>query len=276
MKKKITYKALQEACIYVQKQLPYQPKVALVLGSGLGEFADQLTIDAKIPYADIPHFPVSTVAGHDGCFMLGRVEGCPVLIMKGRVHYYEGYSMQEVVMPVRVMQMLGAKILILTNAAGGINASYKPGILVRITDQITSFVPSPLIGANLDSIGTRFPDMSHVYDTELGKQMEAVAKKQRIALEEGVYLQTTGPNYETPAEIRMFRTLGADLVGMSTACEAMAARHAGMRVVGVSCVTNMAAGMSKVELNHKEVQETADRVAQDFQTLIYKFIAEIG
>ena len=276
MKKKITYKALQEACIYVQKQLPYQPKVALVLGSGLGEFADQLTIDPKIPYADIPHFPVSTVAGHDGCFMLGRVEGCPVLIMKGRVHYYEGYSMQEVVMPVRVMQMLGAKILILTNAAGGINASYKPGILVRITDQITSFVPSPLIGANLDSIGTRFPDMSHVYDTELGEQMEAVAKKQRIALEEGVYLQTTGPNYETPAEIRMFRTLGADLVGMSTACEAMAARHAGMRVVGVSCVTNMAAGMSKVELNHKEVQETADRVAQDFQTLIYKFIAEIG
>lgn len=276
MKKKITYKELQEACIYVQTQLSYQPEVALVLGSGLGEFADQLTIDAKIPYADIPHFPVSTVAGHDGCFMLGRVEGCPVLIMKGRVHYYEGYSMQEVVMPVRVMQMLGAKILILTNAAGGINASYKPGILVRITDQITSFVPSPLIGANLDSIGTRFPDMSHVYDTELGEQMEAVAKKQRIALEEGVYLQTTGPNYETPAEIRMYRTLGADLVGMSTACEAMAARHAGMRVVGVSCVTNMAAGMSKTELNHKEVQETADRVAQDFQTLIYKFIAEIG
>lgn len=276
MNKKITYKELQEACIYVQTRLPYQPKVALVLGSGLGEFTDQLTIDAKIPYADIPHFPVSTVAGHDGCFMLVRVEGCPVLIMKGRVHYYEGYSMQEVVMPVRVMQMLGAKILILTNAAGGINASYKPGILVRITDQITSFVPSPLIGANLDSIGTRFPDMSHVYDIELGEQMESVAKKQRIALEEGVYLQTTGPNYETPAEIRMFRTLGADLVGMSTACEAMAARHAGMRVVGVSCVTNMAAGMSKVELNHKEVQETADRVAQDFQTLIYKFIAEIG
>lgn len=276
MNKKITYKELQEACIYVQTRLPYQPKVALVLGSGLGEFADQLTIDAKIPYADIPHFPVSTVAGHDGCFMLVRMEGCPVLIMKGRVHYYEGYSMQEVVMPVRVMQMLGAKILILTNAAGGINASYKPGILVRITDQITSFVPSPLIGANPDSIGTRFPDMSHVYDIELGEQMESVAKKQRIALEEGVYLQTTGPNYETPAEIRMFRTLGADLVGMSTACEAMAARHAGMRVVGVSCVTNMAAGMSKVELNHKEVQETADRVAQDFQTLIYKFIAEIG
>lgn len=276
MKKEITYKELQEACAYVQTRLPYLPEVALVLGSGLGEFADQLTIDAKIPYGDIPHFPVSTVAGHDGCFMLGRVEGCPVLIMKGRVHYYEGYSMPEVVMPVRVMRMLGAQILILTNAAGGINASYKPGILVRITDQITSFVPSPLIGTNMDAIGTRFPDMSHVYDTELGERMEAVARKQGIGLEEGVYLQTTGPNYETPAEIRMYRMLGADLVGMSTACEAMAARHAGMRVVGVSCVTNMAAGMSKTELNHKEVQETADRVAQDFQTLIYKFIAEIG
>lgn len=276
MIKEITYKELQEACAYVQTRLPYQPEVALVLGSGLGEFADQLTIDAKIPYGEIPYFPVSTVAGHDGCFMLGRVEGCPVLIMKGRVHYYEGYSMQEVVMPVRVMRMLGTQILILTNAAGGINASYKPGILVRITDQITSFVPSPLIGANMDAIGTRFPDMSHVYDTELGERMESVARKQGIGLEEGVYLQTTGPNYETPAEIRMYRALGADLVGMSTACEAMAARHAGMRVVGVSCVTNMAAGMSKTELNHKEVQETADRVAQDFQTLIYKFIAEIG
>lgn len=276
MKKEITYKELQEACAYVQTRLPYLPEVALVLGSGLGEFADQLTIDAKIPYGDIPHFPVSTVAGHDGCFMLGRVEGCPVLIMKGRVHYYEGYSMQEVVMPVRVMRMLGTQILILTNAAGGINASYKPGILVRITDQITSFVPSPLIGTNMDAIGTRFPDMSHVYDTELGERMESVARNQGIGLEEGVYLQTTGPNYETPAEIRMYRALGADLVGMSTACEAMAARHAGMRVVGVSCVTNMAAGMSKAELNHKEVQETADRVAQDFQTLIYKFIAEIG
>lgn len=276
MKKEITYKELQEACAYVQTRLPYLPEVALVLGSGLGEFADQLTIDAKIPYGDIPHFPVSTVAGHDGCFMLGRVEGCPVLIMKGRVHYYEGYSMQEVVMPVRVMRMLGTQILILTNAAGGINASYKPGILVRITDQITSFVPSPLIGTNMDAIGTRFPDMSHVYDTELGERMESVARNQGIGLEEGVYLQTTGPNYETPAEIRMYRALGADLVGMSTACEAMAARHAGMKVVGVSCVTNMAAGMSKAELNHKEVQETADRVAQDFQTLIYKFIAEIG
>ena len=184
--------------------------------------------------------------------------------------------MAEVVMPVRVMRMLGAGILILTNAAGGINPSYKPGTLVRITDQITSFVPSPLIGSNMEALGTRFPEMSHVYDTALGEQLDAVARAQGITLEEGIYLQTTGPNYETPAEIRMYQRLGADLVGMSTACEAMAARHAGMKIAGVSCVTNMAAGISTSELNHKEVQETANRIAEDFQTLIYKFIAEIG
>ena len=276
MKKNITYEELQAAASYVQVRLPYTPKVALVLGSGLGEFADRLSIDAKIPYGEIPHFPVSTVAGHDGCFLLGKVEECPVLIMKGRVHYYEGYSMAEVVMPVRVMRMLGAGVLILTNAAGGINPSYKPGTLVRITDQITSFVPSPLIGTNMEALGTRFPDMSHVYDTELGKRLDAVARAQGIGLEEGIYLQTTGPNYETPAEIRMYQRLGADLVGMSTACEAMAARHAGMKIAGVSCVTNMAAGISTSELNHKEVQETANRIAEDFQILIYKFIAEIG
>lgn len=276
MKKEISYEELQAAASYVQGRLPYTPKVALVLGSGLGDFAECLTIDAKIPYGEIPYFPVSTVAGHDGCFLLGKVEDCPVLIMKGRVHYYEGYSMTEVVMPVRVMRMLGTEILILTNAAGGMNPSYKPGTLVRISDQITSFVPSPLIGVNIEALGTRFPDMSRVYDVELGKLLDAVAKTQGIALEEGIYLQTTGPNYETPAEIRMYRRLGADLVGMSTACEAMAARHAGMKIVGVSCVTNMAAGINAGELNHKEVQETANRIAEDFQTLIYKFIAEIG
>ena len=229
MKKEITYEELQAAASYVQARLPYTPKVALVLGSGLGDFADRLTIDAKIPYGEIPHFPVSTVAGHAGCFLLGKVGDCPVLIMKGRVHYYEGYSMQEVVMPVRVMHMLGAEILILTNAAGGMNPSYKPGTLVRITDQITSFVPSPLIGANMEALGTRFPDMSHVYDVELGKKLDSVAKT-----------------------------------------------HAGMKIGGVSCVTNMAAGMSTGELNHKEVQETANKIAEDFQTLIYKFITEIG
>lgn len=276
MKNEITYSCLKEACGYLQNVLPYQPEIALVLGSGLGNFGDKLTIDKMIPYKDIPHFPVSTVAGHEGCFLLAKLDQVPTIIMKGRVHYYEGYSMQEVVMPTRIMRMLGAKILILTNAAGGMNPDYKPGNLVRITDQITSFVPSPLIGRNEEELGTRFPDMSHVYDEELGAQLEAVAKKNGILLKRGVYVQATGPNYETPAEIRMYQMLGADLVGMSTACEAMAARHAGLKVVGVSCVTNMAAGISHTALNHREVQQTADKIANDFQTLIYEFIIETG
>ena len=278
MNREITYECLQEACAYVENKLPYKPEIALVLGSGLGGFADRLTIDQCISYGEIPHFPVSTVAGHAGCFLLGKINDSAVLMMKGRVHYYEGYSMQEVVMPVRIMAMLGIRNLILTNAAGGINPEYTPGTLVRITDQITSFVPSPLIGKNIDPIGTRFPDMTHVYDLALGEKLDAVAAKEHITLKHGVYLQTTGPNYETSAEIRMYQMLGADLVGMSTACEAIAARHAGMCVTGISCVTNMAAGISRTELNHKEVQETADKAAEDFQTLIYKFIeeAEIG
>ena len=259
MKKEITYEELQAAASYVQARLPYTPKVALVLGSGLGDFADRLTIDAKIQYGEIPHFPVSTVAGHAGCFLLGKVGDCPVLIMKGRVHYYEGYSMQEVVMPVRVMHMLGAEILILTNAAGGMNPSYKPGTLVRITDQITSFVPSPLIGANMEALGTRFPDMSHVYDVELGKKLDSVAKAQGITLEEGIYLQATGPNYETPAEIRMFRTLGADAVGMSTVFEVIAAAHCGLPVLGIAMITNMAAGVLNKPLSGAEVNEIAEK-----------------
>lgn len=276
MQSKITYEILKDACGYIEARLPYRPEIGLVLGSGLGSFADRITVDAEIYYKDIPQFPVSTVAGHAGCFLLGKINGHAVLIMKGRVHYYEGYSMQEVVMPSRIMRMLGAGTIILTNAAGGLNPSYRPGTLVRITDQITSFVPSPLIGENIEPLGVRFPDMTHVYDEALGEKLEAVAKKLGIQLQTGVYLQTTGPNYETPAEIRMYRMLGADLVGMSTACEAMAAHHAGMRVVGVSCVTNMAAGISTTELNHKEVQDTANRIADDFQTLIYNFITEIG
>ena len=275
MKKEITYEELQAAASYVQARLPYTPKVALVLGSGLGDFADRLTIDAKIQYGEIPHFPVSTVAGHAGCFLLGKVGDCPVLIMKGRVHYYEGYSMQEVVMPVRVMHMLGAEILILTNAAGGMNPSYKPGTLVRITDQITSFVPSPLIGANMEALGTRFPDMSHVYDVELGKKLDSVAKTQGITLEEGIYLQATGPNYETPAEIRMFRTLGADAVGMSTVFEVIAAAHCGLPLVGIAMITNMAAGVLMQPLSGAEVNETAERRGAELRRLVAKLLEKI-
>ena len=275
MKKEITYEELQAAASYVQARLPYTPKVALVLGSGLGDFADRLTIDAKIQYGEIPHFPVSTVAGHAGCFLLGKVGDCPVLIMKGRVHYYEGYSMQEVVMPVRVMHMLGAEILILTNAAGGMNPSYKPGTLVRITDQITSFVPSPLIGANMEALGTRFPDMSHVYNPELCEVIRKAAKKLNVPLKEGIYVQCSGPNYETPAEIRAFRGMGVDAVGMSTVCEAMAANHMGMKVCGISCITNMAAGILDQPLNHKEVQEVADRVKTTFERLVTEIVMQL-
>lgn len=271
-----SYKPLQEAYEYMQTRLPYAPRVAMVLGSGLGRFADRVEVETVVSYEDIPNFPTSTVAGHEGCFMIGRLGKVPVIVMKGRVHYYEGYDMQQVVMPIRLMRLLGAQTLILTNAAGGINGAYKPGTLVRITDQIASFVPSPLIGKNPDALGTRFPDMTEVYDKTLGAQLDFIAKEQNIPLQKGVYLQTSGPNYETPAEIRMYQMLGADLVGMSTACEAMAAKHAGMKLVGLSCVTNLAAGLSKHELNHAEVQETANRVAHDFETLLEAFIKSLG
>lgn len=267
---------IHHAVTYVQNRIKTVPEVAIVLGSGLGGFVDKcVQVTDILPYSEIPGFPVSTVAGHKGCFVFGKIEEKNVVIMQGRVHYYEGYSMQEVVLPIRLMKCLGASVLVLTNAAGGINETYTPGDLVQITDQITSFVPSALIGENLSDLGTRFPDMSHVYDEELGKLLHASAKKHDITLKKGVYLQTTGPNYETPAEIRMFRTFGADCVGMSTTCEAMAARHMGMRIAGVSCITNMAAGVQKTELNHREVSETANRVARNFETLIYDFVASL-
>lgn len=269
------YEQLSEAYEAIRKRTPYDVDVALVLGSGLGDFADELNIDAEISYSEIPNFPVSTVAGHAGCFLFTRIGEQRVVIMKGRVHYYEGYSMEQVVMPIRIMHMLGANVLILTNAAGGINSEYRPGDFVRITDHITSFVPSPLIGPNMEELGPRFPDMTHVYDEELGKMMETIAYKHGITLKSGVYLQTTGPNYETPAEIRMYHKLGADCVGMSTACEAMTARHMGMRIAGVSCVTNMAAGISQTELNHEEVQDTANKISGHFRTLIYEFIKDM-
>mgnify|MGYP000451868668 CR=1 FL=1 len=270
------YAKLQNCYECVRKKTDFVPKVAIVLGSGLGDYAEQIRVVTEIPYAKIEGFPVSTVPGHAGKFIFGYLDEIPVVCMKGRVHYYEGYDVTDVVLPTRLMKLLGAKILFLTNAAGGVNTSFHAGDLMLIRDHISVFAPNPLIGANMDELGLRFPDMSHVYDTELGEHLDAVARAQGITLEEGIYLQTTGPNYETPAEIRMYQRLGADLVGMSTACEAMAARHAGMKIVGVSCVTNMAAGMSTGELNHKEVQETANKIAEDFQTLIYKFITEIG
>ena len=252
----------------IKNKISEKPRVGLILGSGLGDFANQFTDSTYIRYDEISNFPVSTVSGHEGRFVFGKLNGVPVCAMQGRVHYYEGYSMDEVVMPVRIMALLGIETLILTNACGGINEDFVPGDLMLISDHISSFVPSPLIGKNLDEFGTRFPDMSEVYDSSLRQKVKEVADNIRIGLREGVYLQTTGPNYETPAEIRMYRALGADAVGMSTTCEAMVARHCGIRVAGISCITNMASGMSDKKLDHGEVKETADMVSAKFSALV--------
>lgn len=266
------YRKLQTCLESVRKKTDFKPEIALILGSGLGDYADEIQIETTLDYTEIEGFPVSTVAGHKGRFVFGYVKGVPVVIMQGRVHYYEGYPVTDVVLPTRLMGMMGAKKLILTNAAGGVNFDFKPGDFMMLTDHLTMGVPSPLIGANIDELGVRFPDMSEVYSTRLREIIQKQAEELDIPLKEGVYMQFTGPAYETPAEIRMCRTLGADAVGMSTACEAVAARHMGMEICGISCITNLAAGMSKEELNHKEVQETADRVASQFKQLITAII----
>ena len=270
------YEKLMKCYKSVREKTDFVPEAALILGSGLGDYADDLKIEASINYADIEGFPVSTVKGHKGRFVFAHVEGVPMVIMQGRVHYYEGYPMSDVVLPTRLMGLLGAKKIILTNAAGGVNYNFKPGDFMLITDHITTAVPNPLIGENIDELGTRFPDMSEVYAPELQEKVRKAAEKLQVPLQEGVYMQFTGPSYETPAEIRMCRTWGGDAaVGMSTACEAVAANHMGMKVCGISCITNLAAGMSKQKLDHKEVQETADRVSRQFKQLVTEVIKTI-
>jgi purine-nucleoside phosphorylase len=270
------YSKLKETAKNISEKINFKPKVALILGSGLGAVADEIETVAVVNYSDIDGFPQSTVQGHKGRFVFGYIEKTPVVIMQGRVHFYEGYSMQEVVLPTRLMRLLGAEILFLTNASGGINFDYNAGDLMLIKDHISTFVPSPLVGKNVDELGTRFPDMSEVYDKKLREIIKKTARKSDIELHEGVYLQTSGPNYETPAEIRMFRTLGADAVGMSTACEAMAGVHCGFKVCGISLVTNKAAGVGNTPLSHKEVQEAADKAAPLFKKLVKDSVAEMG
>lgn len=267
---------LQDCYGQIRKRTDMVPRVALVLGSGLGDYAAQLRVECEILYSEIEGFPVSTVPGHAGRFIFGYLDNVPVVCMKGRVHYYEGYEISDVVLPVRLMHLLGAQILFLSNAAGGVNESFRAGDLMLIRDHISVFVPNPLMGPNCESLGTRFPDMSHVYDPELSDRILEAAKEEGIELQQGVYTQLTGPSYESPAEIKMLRALGTDAVGMSTVVEAIAANHCGMRICGVSFISNQAAGMSGKPLNHLEVQQAADAGAQRFTRLVSASIRKMA
>jgi purine-nucleoside phosphorylase len=260
----------------IKSKIPFKPKVAVILGSGLGALADEIDAAAVIDYSEIDGFPQSTVIGHKGRFVFGRIGENPVVVMQGRVHYYEGYCMSDVVLPIRLMKLMGAEILFLTNAAGGINPDMNAGDYMLITDHISNFAPNPLIGGNFAELGMCFPDMSEVYDRGLCNIVRSAAKELGIGLHEGVYLQATGPSFESPAEIKMMRGLGANAVGMSTACEAVAANHMGLKVCGISCVANLAAGISKTPLTHDEVQEMADKAAPQFKALVTESIYRIG
>lgn len=271
-----SYNLLQESVAAVRQRSDLLPRVAVVLGSGLGLLAEEVSEAVSIPYADIPNFPVSTAPGHDGRLVLGTLEGQPVVAMAGRAHMYEGYSAEQVAYPVRVMRALGAEVLVVTNAAGGVSLSYHSGALMLITDHINLTGRNPLVGPNLPELGVRFPDMSEAYSGELRALARRAADEAGLALEEGVYLGFLGPSYETPAEIRMARILGADAVGMSTVMEVIAANHAGMHVLGISCITNLAAGMLPQRLTEEEVIETAHRVRGEFATLVRGVIRQIG
>ena len=270
------YERLLKCYQCFKDKINFKPEVALVLGSGLGDYADTIRVEAVLDYQDIEGFPVSTVSGHKGRFVFGYVGGVPVVIMQGRVHYYEGYSMEDVVLPTRLMKMMGARILFLTNASGSVNYDYKAGDFMMITDQISNFVPSPLIGPNEEMLGERFSDMSEIYRKDLCEIIRGAAADLQIPLQEGTYIQLSGPNFETPHEVKMCRILGGDAVGMSTACEAIAANHMGMKVCGISCISNLGCGMTDQPLSAEEVKETADRVAPLFKQLITESIVRIG
>ena len=266
------YDKLMNCYACVREKIDFVPKVAIVLGSGLGDYAEDIDIVSEISYSEIEGFPISTVPGHAGKFIFGYVGEVPVVCMKGRVHFYEGYDISDVVLPTRLMKLLGAEILFLTNASGGVNTSFHAGDLMLITDHIACFAPNPLIGANIEEFGTRFPDMSTVYDKELQDMIRHTAKENHIYIQEGIYTQLTGPSFESPAEIRMLRTLGCDAVGMSTVVEAIVANHMGMKICGISCICNLAAGMTQNPLTHEEVQEAADMAAPMFKKLVTEVV----
>ena len=256
------------AAEYIKNRTDLRPSIGLILGSGLGDFADTLEDAIRIPYGEIPNFPVPTVPGHSGAMVFGKKCGQTVVVLQGRIHYYEGLPQKEITLPIRVLAALGVKTVVLTNACGGVNLSFKPGDLMLISDHINFSGSNPLIGANLDAFGPRFPDMSDLYTASIRAAIKEKAAAAGIQLQEGVYAMYSGPNYETPAEIRMFRIMGADTVGMSTVPEALVAGHCGLQVVGISCITNMAAGILPVKLSHAEVMETADLVHDKFQKLL--------
>jgi purine-nucleoside phosphorylase len=272
----VEFEQATRAAKFILSKTKLRPKIALVLGSGLGAFADEFENATRIPYKKIPHFPQSSAIGHAGQLVIGRVGGIPVVGMQGRVHLYEGYTAKQVAFPIRVFQRAGIKAVIVTNAAGGINLSYTQGALVALRDHINYQGANPLIGPNDDRFGPRFPDMTHAYDKDFRRFVAEEGKRLKLNLHEGVYLALQGPNYETPAEIHAFRTLGADLVGMSTVPEVLAARHSQIRVLGISCVTNMAAGVTGATLTAEEVFETGARVKSDFIALLKAVIPRIA
>ena len=267
------YERLLKALDAVRQRTDFVPRVGIVLGSGLGAFGEKIKKVAELAYGDIPGFPVSTAPGHAGRFLFGYVEETPVAVMQGRVHMYEGYTGADVAMPARLLKLMGAEILFLTNASGGIRSDLDAGDLMMLTDHMGFFIPNPLIGPNIDELGVRFPDMSEVYDKSLRAVLRAAAEKNGIDLKEGVYVQYSGPSFETPADIRMLGRLGADAVGMSTVVEAMAARHCGLKVCAVSCIANKAAGISPTPLSGEEVIEAANAAAPRFQRLLWDSVA---
>lgn len=268
--------SIEKAASYLQSKFASTPKIGLILGSGLGVLADEIEHAVKVPYSEIPEFPVSTVEGHAGQLVFGTLHGVSVAAMQGRFHYYEGYDMHKVTFPVRVMKELGVETVIVTNAAGGVNMAFEPGDLMLISDHINFIGNNPLIGPNDAKFGVRFPDMSEAYCKKLRRMAKDVAERLNIKVQEGVYVAMSGPTYETPAEIRMLRTLGGDAVGMSTVPEVIVARHAGLQVLGISCISNMAAGILDQPLHHEEVIETTERVKANFLSLVKEIVSELG
>ena len=265
-----------ESSQYILSKISTKPKVGIILGSGLGVYVDQIQNKTIIPYQDIPHFRRTTVEGHEGRLIIGEVHGVTVAALQGRMHPYEGHPMEEIVHPVRTLAALGIEMLFLTNASGGINLDYHPGDLVSISDHINLTGRNPLVGPNIAELGPRFPDMGNAYDAELRELMKKVAANHHVNLKTGVYCSVLGPTYETPAEIRMLRTLGADMVGMSTVSEVIAANHLGLRVAGVACITNYAAGIKQEKLSHADVKKVAEKAMVGFATILTETISELN